>query len=171
MLSGVRAAFGVLVAGFVASAVVAGPAHAAPGDDPYLGTRNLVKTVQCPVRDPWPGPDLQTWIDVWNNIAHPSDGLPPPAIALIASTRRMQITMTPFTEYTIWTRVAWRNVDNGRSGVVKVRARAPRNTWQAVLHPGKGLVEFEVQQSVEAVFIVPGVNPQSSVCRGSARSV
>lgn len=171
MLSGVKIALGVLGAGLIASGAVVAPAQAAPGDDPYAGSRQLVKTIQCPVRDPWPGPDLRTWIDVWNNIDHPSDGLPAPAIALIGNTHRMQITMTPITEYTMWIRVPWRNLDNGRHGVVKVRARAPRNTWQVVLHPGKGRVKFEIHQTVEAMFIVPGVNPQTSVCRGSARAV
>lgn len=162
---------GLMGAALVASGVGVAPAGAAPGDDPYAGTKKLVKTIQCPVRDPWPGPDLRTWVDVWNNISHPSDGLPPPAIALIASTHRMQITMTPITEYTMWVQVYWRNVDTGRRGVVKVRSRAPQNTWQAVLHPGKGQVRFEIHQSVEAMFVVPGVNPQVSVCRGSAQAV
>lgn len=171
MLSAGKIALGLMGAGLIASGGAIAPAHAAPGDDPYAGGRSFVRTIQCPVRDPWPGPDLTTWIDVWNKIPHPSDGLPGPAISLIASTHRMQVTMTPITEYTMWVRVHWHNVDNGRRGIVKVRARAPRNTWQAVLHPGKGLVKFEVHQTVEAMFVVPGVNPQTSVCRGSARSV
>ena len=79
--------------------------------------------------------------------------------------------MTPITEYTMWVRVYWRNVDTGRTGVVRVRSRAPRNTWQVVLHPGQGLIRFEIHQSVEAVFVVPGVNPQNSVCSGSAQAV
>ncbi|MFT4202255.1 hypothetical protein [Gordonia sp. (in: high G+C Gram-positive bacteria)] len=173
MQSGVKIALGLVGSGLLAGGVIAAPAQAAPGDDPYDGpaNRTYVKSLQCPVRDPWPGPDLHTRVDVWNNIAHPSDGLPAPAIALIASTYRMQITMTPITEYTMWTRVLWRNVDTGRKGVVKVRTRADRNTWQVVLHPGRGRVNFEIRQSVEAMFVVPGVNPQTGVCRGSAQAV
>lgn len=171
MFSGVKCALGLVGAGLIVSGTVIAPVHAAPGDDPYAGGRSYVKTVQCPVPDPWPGPELRTWVDVWNKISSPSDGLPAPAIALIASTRRMQLTMTPITEYTMWVRVYWRNVDTGRTGVVRVRSRAPRNTWQAVLHPGQGLIRFEIHQSVEAVFVVPGVNPQNSVCSGSAQAV
>ncbi|GAB10602.1 hypothetical protein GOARA_061_00410 [Gordonia araii NBRC 100433] len=171
MQSGVKIALGLVGAGLMAGGAVAAPAQAAPGDDPYAGGRNYVKTLKCPVRDPWPGAEMQTRVDVWNKITHPSDGLPPPAIALIASTNRWQLTMTPLTEYTMWTRVYWRNVDNKRRGVVKVRTRATTNTWQAVLHPGAGRVKFEIHQSVEAMFLVPGLNPQTSVCRGSAQAV
>ena len=60
--------------------------------------RNYVKTLRCPAADLWPGPPLHTWVDVWNRITYPSDGLPP-AIALVADTRREQTTMTPITEY------------------------------------------------------------------------
>ena len=95
----------------------------------------------------------------------------PPAIALVADTRREQTTMTPITEYSMWITVNWRNADNGRRGTVKLRARAPRNTWQAVLHPGRGRVSFEIHQSVTAILAVPGVNPQTAVCRGSATAV
>ena len=87
MFSGVKCAFGLLGAGLIVSGTVIAPVHAAPGDDPYAGGRSYVKTVQCPVPDPWPGPELRTWVDVWNKISSPSDGLPAPAIALIASTR------------------------------------------------------------------------------------
>ncbi|HNP56981.1 MAG TPA: hypothetical protein PK331_05800 [Gordonia sp. (in: high G+C Gram-positive bacteria)] len=171
MPSGVKTALRVLGAGLIVGAAVAAPVHAAPGDDPYAGGRNYVKTLQCPVADPWPGPPLHTWVDVWNRITYPSDGLPPPAIALVADTRREQTTMTPITEYSMWITVNWRNADNGRRGTVKLRARAPRNTWQAVLHPGRGRVFFEIHQSVTAILAVPGVNPQTAVCRGSATAV
>ncbi|MFT3900618.1 MAG: hypothetical protein QM728_10315 [Gordonia sp. (in: high G+C Gram-positive bacteria)] len=172
MQSGVKTALGLAGAAMIAGGAVA-PAQAAPGDDPYEGpaNRSYVKTMRCPVRDPWPGPDLQTRVDVFNNIAHPSDGLPAPAIALIATTDRVPLTMTTIVEYTMWTRVLWRNVDTGRKGVVKVRTRADRNTWQVVLHPGRGNVRFEIRQSVEAMFVVPGVNPQTASCHGSAQSV
>ena len=65
----------------IATGALVAPVHAAPGDDPYAGGRSYVKTLRCPVADPWPGPPLQTWVDVWNRITYPSDGLPPPAIA------------------------------------------------------------------------------------------
>ncbi|QKT07877.1 hypothetical protein HUN08_12300 [Gordonia sp. X0973] len=171
MRSGWKAVLGAAAGGLMITGSAVGPTHAAPGDDPYASGRNYVTTIQCPVRDPWPGAEMRTRVDVWNKIAHPSDGLPAPAIALIATTDRWQLTMTPLTEYTMWTRVLWRNVDNGRHGVVKVRTRATTNTWQAVIHPGVGRVKFEIRQSVEAMFVVPGVNPQNAVCRGSAQSV
>ncbi len=142
----------------VGGALAASPAQAAPTDGHY------VKTLHCRSADPLGGPPLRIGVDVWNRIPFPSDGLPGPAIALIATAPRPAGLPT----YTVETRVAWHNVDNGRRGVVRVPTRTNRVTWQAVLHPGAGKVNFTITQKIGAVVFVPMVNPQTSTCRGSA---
>lgn len=146
------------VTALCAAAALAAPAQAAPTDGHY------VTTLRCPSADPFGGPPLRIGVDVWNRVPFPSDGLPGPAIELIATSPRPAGVPT----YSITTRVAWHNLDTGRRGVVRVPTRTTRVTWQAVLHPGPGKVDFTITQRIGAVVFVPMVNPQTSTCRGSA---
>ncbi|WP_298444765.1 hypothetical protein [Gordonia sp. (in: high G+C Gram-positive bacteria)] len=154
-----------LAAVAVGGGVSAGQAHA----DPEL--RHYVKTLHCPSADPFPGPPLRIQVDVYNHVAFPSDGLPAPAIELIASDFPRPSILPNLTTYTTETTVRWRNTTTGKRGVVRVPTRSNRVTWQAVLHPGRGNVSFTITQKIGAMAFVPMVNPQYSTCRGSARSV
>lgn len=155
------AAVAVLLAGLlgVSGSLGGGAAQAAPNEQ-----SNLVTTLRCDSANPWPAPRLPIWVDVYNQIAFPSDGLPPPAIALIGSSR----SRPGLVEYTTEVRVSWRNLRTGRSGTVTVPTRANRITWQVVLHPGRGPVQFGITQKIGAMAVVPMVNPQFSSCRGRA---
>ncbi|GAC56244.1 hypothetical protein GOHSU_04_01130 [Gordonia hirsuta DSM 44140 = NBRC 16056] len=149
-----------LAAGLTGGGLAAGQAHADQG--------NYVKTLRCDSPDPFPGPPLRITVDVWNKMKHPSDGLPAPAIALIASNNRKQGIFPNAGIYTMETTVNWRNVTTGKRGVVRVPTRASHVTWQAVIHPGHGRVDFTVRQKIGVLALVPMVNPQYSSCRGSA---
>ncbi|WP_211188441.1 hypothetical protein [Gordonia asplenii] len=129
---------------------------------------NLVTTLRCDVPDPWPGPPMRTYVDVFNQVAYPSDGLPGPVIDLIATNPRLQGGTQGFLEYTSQTTVTWRNLTNGRTGRVVVPTRARANTWEVNIHPGPGRVAFTIHQKVGAMAFVPMVNPQSSSCSGVA---
>ncbi|MFT4125730.1 MAG: hypothetical protein QM662_05815 [Gordonia sp. (in: high G+C Gram-positive bacteria)] len=155
--------FRLLAAACAATGVLtgAGTADAAPLVDPEP---NLVTTLRCDSANPLPGPRIRVWVDVYNRIAFPSDGLPGPAISLVGSSR----TQSGLVEYTVATRVSWRNLRTGRTGTVRVPARARTVTWQAVLHPGAGPVAFTIRQQIGALIVVPMVNPQQSTCRGRA---
>lgn len=127
-------------------------------------TPNYVTTLRCDSANPWPAPRIPVWVDVYNQIAFPSDGLPGPAIALIGSSRA-----TPgVLEFTVEVSVSWRNLRTGRTGTVFVPTRTPVVSWQVVLHPGSGPVAFTIKQTIGALAFVPMVNPQSSSCRGRA---
>ncbi|WP_245569708.1 hypothetical protein [Gordonia shandongensis] len=154
---------GVLTAASGAAAVTAPTASAAPpSGERYVGT------LRCDSPNPWPMGRLRIPVDVFTDIAHPSDGLPGPAIALKASNSVHSIMMSP--EFTTLTTVRWRNRDTGRRGVVRVPSRSTRIDWEAVIHPGRGHVTFTVTQKIGAMAFVPMVNPQYSTCRGSARA-
>ncbi len=156
-LLGALLAAGCLIAG-------AAVAQAIPQYNPQP---NLVRTLNCPVADPWGGPRIGVRVDVYNQIRFPSDGLPGPAIALIGwSTRAPQI--AAWTEYSVETRVSWRNQRTGATGEVFVPTRGRTVRWQVDLHPGAGPVTFTIRQKVGAIAFVPMVNPQSATCRGSA---
>lgn len=161
VLLGVLGAVGIAGVG-----VASGPgvAQAVPQYPPQPA---LVTTLRCPVGDPWGGAPIGVRVDVYNQVRFPADGLPGPAISLIGwSTRAPQI--AAWTEYSVETRVAWRNMRTGRTGTVVVPTRARTVRWQADLHPGAGPVVFTIGQKVGAVAFVPMVNPQSATCRGSA---
>ncbi|NDK88023.1 hypothetical protein GYA93_00275 [Gordonia desulfuricans] len=135
------------------------PASALPNPEP-----NYVATIRCDSANPWPAPRIPVWVDVYNQIAFPSDGLPGPAIALIGSSRAKQAVL----EFTVEVRVTWRNLRTGRQGTVTVPSRGPVVTWQVVLHPGSGPVAFTIHQKIGALAFVPMVNPQYSSCSGRA---
>lgn len=159
----VRSAIALSVAAVtVGGGVSAGQAAAAPE------LRNYVKTIRCDSADPFPGPRIGIRVDVWNQVRFPSDGLPGPAIELIGTGNRPRSPLPNLATYNIETTVTWRNVTNGRRGVVRVPTRARLVTWQAVLHPGHGRVNFTIKQKIGALAFVPMVNPQYSTCRGSA---
>lgn len=109
---------------------------------------------------------MRVLIDVYTDIAHPSDGLPGPAIALKTNGSGVG----PILELTSSTTVSWRNTSTGRTGTVKVPSRGHRVAWDAVIHPGRGHVAFTVRQKIGAMAFNPMVNPQYSSCRGSANS-
>lgn len=158
MLRGVRRALSVVVGAVVGvSVATAVPAHALPNPQP-----NFVTTIRCDSANPWPAPRIPVWVDVYNQIAFPSDGLPGPAIALIGSSRSRAAVL----EFTAEVSVSWRNLATGRTGTVRVPSRARTVTWQAVLHPGSGPVSFSIAQKIGAVAVVPMVNPQFSTCGG-----
>lgn len=158
-----RSAFVLALAAVtVGGSVSAGQAAAAPE------LRNYVKTIRCSTADPYPGPRIATRVEVWNDVKFPSDGLPGPAIELVASSPRPQSLLPNMATYTMETTVTWRNVTTGKRGVVRVPTRARLVTWQAVLHPGHGRVNFTIKQKIGAMAFVPMVNPQYSTCRGSA---
>lgn len=153
-----------LAAVTVGGGLAAGAAQAEPE------LRHYVKTLRCTTADPFPGPPIRVRVDVWNQIRYPSDGLPGPAIELIASDYRSPGILPNLATYNVETTVRWRNVTTGRRGVVRVPTRANRVTWQAVIHPGHGRVNFTIRQKVGALAFVPMVNPQYSTCSGSAPS-
>lgn len=134
-------------------------ASALPNPEP-----NYVTTIRCDSANPWPAPRIPVWVDVFNEIAFPSDGLPGPAIALIGSSRAKQAVL----DFTVEVRVTWRNLRTGRQGMVTVPSRAPVVTWQVVVHPGSGPVAFTIHQKIGALAVVPMVNPQYSSCSGRA---
>lgn len=148
------AAVGVAVAGTGSAAAV--PEYTDP---------NLVTTIRCDSASPWPGQQLPIWVDVYNGIPYPADGLPGPAISLIGSNRGQSSLITDFT---IETRVDWRNLATGRTGSVTAPSRARTVTWQVDLHPGKGPVEFTIHQKIGLMAFVPMVNAQNSTCSGRA---
>lgn len=150
--------------GALALGTAAGGAQAAPP------LRNYVKTIRCDSANPFPAPRVPISVDVWNQVRFPSDGLPGPAIELIASSPRPRGLLPNTGIYTMSTTVNWHNVTTGKRGVVRVPTRAERITWQAVLHPGAGQVNFRITQRIGAMVFVPMVNPQVSTCRGSARA-
>lgn len=151
-----------LAAATAGASLAAGTAQAAPDQG------NYVTTIRCNTADPFGGGSIRTGVAVYNQIPHPSDGLPGPAIELIATGARTGGVVPNLQIYSINTAVSWHNVDNGRRGTVRVPTRTNRVTWQVVLHPGPGRVNFTIKQKVGAVIGVPMVNPQTSVCRGSA---
>ena len=154
----------LLVLGLVMAGLIAGGAAAPRAAAEPNSLANYVTTLRCDSANPWPGPRVPVWVDVYNQIPFPSDGLPGPAIALIGSSR----SKTGLFEYTTEVRVSWRNLRTGRTGAVTVPGRARYVTWQAVLHPGKGLVAFTIRQKLGAVAFVPMVNPQYATCQGRA---
>ncbi|MEE3852768.1 hypothetical protein VZC37_20680 [Gordonia sp. LSe1-13] len=125
---------------------------------------NLVKTLRCDSANPLPGPRIPIWVDVFNEIPFPADGLPGPAISLIASNRAQPGIL----DYTIETRVNWRNLATGRTGTVNVPTRARTVTWQVDLHPGPGPVAFTIHQKIGVMAFVPMVNARTSSCGGRA---
>ncbi len=129
---------------------------------------NLVTTLRCTTGDPWGGAPLKTFVDVYNGVAFPSDGLPGPVVNLIASTPRLQGGTQGILEYTQETTVTWKNTSNGRTGRVVVPTRARTATWEVNIHAGSGRVAFTIHQKLGAMAFVPMVNPQTSTCRGSA---
>lgn len=159
-----RALVGITAAVGVASGVLAGTttAHAYPEyTDP-----NLVTTLRCDSTSPWPNAGrIPIWVDVYNRIPFPSDGLPGPAISLDASDHAQSSLIT---DYTIETRVDWRNLATGRIGSVTVPTRARTVTWQVDLHPGRGPVAFSIHQKIGLMAFVPMVNAMTSTCRGRA---
>ncbi|GAB93968.1 hypothetical protein [Gordonia rhizosphera] len=153
-----RAAVGALAV-LTAATTGAGVAAAIPEySDP-----NLATTLRCDSPDPWSGQPIPIRVDVYNQIAFPADGLPGPAISLIASDGA---TPSPVFEYTISTRVDWRNLDTGRTGSVTVPTRARTVTWQVDLHPGGGRVAFTIHQKIGVMAFVPMVNARYSSCAG-----
>lgn len=141
------------------SVVGSGSGAAAPNSQ-----ANYVTTLRCDSANPWPLPRIPVWVDVYNQIAFPSDGLPGPAIALIGSSRAK----SGVVEYTVEVTVSWRNLRTGRTGTVSLPSRAHTVTWQAVLHPGAGPVAFTIRQKIGAFAFVPMVNPQFATCGGRA---
>ena len=155
-----RRAAAATLAAVTLAAAGAGAANAIPEySDP-----NFVTTLKCDSANPWPGPPLRVRVDVFNQIAFPSDGLPGPAVSLIGSMRGKP----ELVEYTSDVRVSWKNKRTGRTGTVSVPTRARTVTWQVDLHPGAGPVDFTIRQKIGALFVVPMLNPQYSTCRGSA---
>ncbi|MFT3714511.1 MAG: hypothetical protein QM774_00795 [Gordonia sp. (in: high G+C Gram-positive bacteria)] len=142
-------------------ALGAGHAAADPGGE-YL------KSINCNVGNPYGGPRLRVFVDVWNKVRFPSDGLPGPAIELIASNPQAQDAFTAFKRYKGWTTVTWRNTSNGRHGVVRVPISGQRASWQAVLHPGSGHVNFTIKEKVSGVVMVENFNTQTRTCKSSA---
>ncbi|MGW5523411.1 hypothetical protein [Gordonia sp. NPDC003950] len=125
---------------------------------------NYVTTIRCDSANPWPAPPIPVWVDVYNQIAFPSDGLPGPAIALIGSSRSKPGVL----EFTVEVMVTWRNNATGRTGTVRVPSRAQTVSWEVVLHPGRGPVSFTIHQKIGALAFVPMVNAQTSTCGGRA---
>ncbi|MFW0792051.1 hypothetical protein [Gordonia sp. CPCC 205333] len=160
----------VMTAGLIALGMGASGVGAASAV-PRSVEPNLVRTLRCDVPDPWPGPPLRTHVDVFNQVAYPSDGLPGPVITLIATNPRLQGGTAGFLEYTSETTVTWRNLTTGRSGRIVVPTRARANTWEVNIHSGKGRVAFTIGQKIGAMAFVPMVNPQFSTCRGTASAV
>ena len=137
-----------------------GVAHAIP----EYPEPNLVTTLRCDSANPLPGPAIPIHVDVFNQIPFPADGLPGPAISLIASNRAQPAIL----DYTIETRVSWRNLASGRSGTVTVPTRARTVTWQVDLHPGPGPVAFTIRQKIGVMAFVPMVGATTSTCGGRA---
>ncbi|MAU84080.1 MAG: hypothetical protein CME34_19875 [Gordonia sp.] len=125
---------------------------------------NLVTTLRCDSANPLPGPTIPIHVDVFNQIPFPADGLPGPAISLIASNRAQPAIL----DYTIEVRVSWRNLASGRSGTVTVPTRARTVTWQVDLHPGPGPVAFTIRQKIGVMAFVPMVGATTSTCAGRA---
>ncbi|WP_124711597.1 hypothetical protein [Gordonia insulae] len=126
---------------------------------------NLVTTLRCDSPNPLPGPRIPIHVDVFNQIPFPADGLPGPAISLIGSHRAQP---APLLDYTVETRVTWRNLSTGRTGSVTVPTRARMVTWQVDLHPGRGPVAFTIRQKIGLMAFTPMVNAQYSSCSGRA---
>ncbi|MFW0792548.1 hypothetical protein AAFP30_01925 [Gordonia sp. CPCC 205515] len=148
--------------------VAAGVLAATPTADAYpeYTDPNLVTTLRCDSPSPWPGNGpIPIWVDVYNHIPFPSDGLPGPAISLDASDRSRSSLIT---DYTIETRVDWRNLATGRTGSVTVPTRARTVTWQVDVHPGSGPVAFTIRQKIGLMAFVPMVNAKTSTCKGRA---
>lgn len=157
---GVAAA--VLAGGLAATGLVAAPV--APAE-----AKSLVSTIRCDSINPWGGGRLPVYVDVFNQIRHPSDGLAGPAIELVASSPTPPVSfLPPLVEYTAETTVNWRNTATGRSGTVRVPTRSSQLTWTVVLHPGAGPTQFTIHQKIGAMAWTPMVNPQYSTCRGAA---
>lgn len=155
------AAVSTVAAGIAAGVIGAGPAPAIPTDvEP-----NLVTTLRCEIANPLPGPRVPVFVDVYNDVPFPSDGLPGPALTLVGSNRTTQGLL----EFTTEARVSWRNLRTGRTGVVTVPSRARTITWEANLHTGRGPVAFTIRQKVGVMAFVPMVNAQYSTCSGRAR--
>lgn len=148
----------------VGGAVAAGSAAAQPE------LRNYVKTLRCDSASPYPGGPLRIRVDVFNKVRFPSDGLPGPVLELIADGPRPG-GLPNIARYDMLTTVKWHNVTTGRRGTVRVPTTSYQVGWQAVLHPGRGTVNFTIHQKIGAVAFMPMVNPQHSTCRGSAQSV
>ncbi|NED60619.1 hypothetical protein G3I15_06745, partial [Streptomyces sp. SID10244] len=108
--------------------------------------------MHCDSPNPLPGPPIPVRVDVYNGIPSPADGLAGPAISLIASNRAQP---SPLLDYTVETRVDWRNLASGRTGSVTVPSRARVVTWQVDLHPGRGPVAFRIHQKVGLMAFVP----------------
>ncbi|MDL9935695.1 hypothetical protein QSJ18_02955 [Gordonia sp. ABSL1-1] len=152
LVGAVGALFAALLSAPVAQAI---PEYTEP---------NLVTTLNCGSANPLGNGPLPVRVDVYNQIAFPSDGLPGPAISLIG----YSLTRPQALEYTIEVRVNWRNQRTGRTGSVTVPSRAQSVRWQVDLHPGSGPVAFTIHQKVGLMLFVPMVNPQYSTCRGRA---
>lgn len=158
-----RFAGATLVSAAVLGAVMAGGAGVGSAIPEYTEP-NLVTTLRCDSANPLPGPDIPIHVDVFNQIPFPADGLPGPAISLIASNRAQPAIL----DYTIETRVSWRNLASGRSGTVTVPTRARTVTWQVDLHPGPGPVAFSIHQKIGVMAFVPMVGATTSTCGGRA---
>ncbi|MFW0786641.1 hypothetical protein AAFP35_19270 [Gordonia sp. CPCC 206044] len=154
---------GIIAAVTALGATVAGSPMASA--IPEYTEPNLVTTLRCDSASPWPGATLPVRVDVFNGIRFPADGLPGPAISLIASDHAKP---SPITDYTIEAKVTWRNLATGRTGSVTVPSRARIVTWQADLHPGKGPVAFTIRQKIGLMAFVPMVNAKTSTCHGRA---
>lgn len=154
--------------GFALAAVTAPTVMAGAGTAdavPEYTDPNLATTLRCDTPNPWGGPRIPIHVDVFNQIPFPADGLPGPAISLIGSSRAQP---SPLLDYTVETRVTWRNLATGRTGTVTVPSRARVITWQADLHPGRGPVAFTIRQKVGLMAFVPMVAAQNSTCSGRA---
>ncbi|WAC56153.1 hypothetical protein [Gordonia sp. SL306] len=160
---GRRAVGAVAVALLAACALTAGTGAAQA--IPEYTEPNLVTTLRCDSPNPLPGSPIPVRVDVFNGIPFPADGLPGPAISLIASNRAQP---SPLLDYTVETRVDWRNLASGRTGSVTVPSRARVVTWQVDLHPGRGPVVFRIHQKVGLMAFVPMVNARNSTCAGRA---
>lgn len=154
------ALLGAVLVVSVGTVLGAGVAQAVP----LTSHLDLAQTVRCDTADPLNGPRKPVYVDVYDHVQVPSDGLRGPAITLTASDRARPGLL----EYTTDVRVSWTNLATHRTGVVRVPGRAPRITWQVDLHPGAGPVAFTVDQTVGALLFVPMVNAKHTTCRGSA---
>ncbi|GEE03759.1 hypothetical protein nbrc107696_42050 [Gordonia spumicola] len=145
----------------VAAGTVAATPHAAavPSAEPHY-----VKTIRCNSANPLPGPRIGLPVDIYTGIRFPSDGLPGPAIELLANEPITGGQWQNVVTYTIKTRITWRNLRTGRSGVVVTPTRTHRVIWQAVVHPGRGPVRLSIRQTIGVVAWNPMVNPQTSTC-------
>ena len=160
-----RAAAVFAATAIAAVGIGAGSASAAP----WVGEHYL-KTIRCDVADPWPQPRIPVPIDLYTDIAFPSDGLPGPAISLRANDPRPVKPWSTLTEYNISTTVKWANLRTGRTGSVTATTHSSHYQWEVVVHPGIGPVRLTIKQKVGALAWNPMVNPQYRTCTTTAVS-